>query len=150
MSEPRWATWTDLDPLTLHDLVRLRVDVFVVEQQCAYPELDGRDVDPRTWHVWLPGDAGGPGVAAYLRVLSEPDGSHRVGRVVTHPSARGAGLASTLVEAVLARLGEDAVVTLEAQSHLVGWYARLGFEVAGEDYVEDGIPHTPMRRAAGG
>ena len=143
MSAVRHAAWSDLDPVTLHELVRLRVDVFVVEQECPYPELDGRDVEPGTEHVWLA--SGDVPVAAYLRVLSEPDGSRRIGRVVTAPAARGAGLGAVLVADVLDRHG-DAPLVLDAQAHLQGWYARFGFGVDGPEFVEDGIPHVPMRR----
>jgi len=141
----RHAAWSDLDPATLHDLVRLRVDVFVVEQECPYPELDGRDVEPGTEHVWIA--AGDAPVAAYLRVLTEPDGSRRIGRVVTAPAARGAGLGALLVADVLDRHG-DVPLVLDAQAHLQGWYARFGFAVDGAEFVEDGIPHVPMRREA--
>ena len=142
----RRAAWADLDPATLHDLVRLRVDVFVVEQRCPYPELDGRDTDAGTEHVWTA--ATGIPVAAYLRVLAGDDGTRRIGRVVTDVRARGRGLAARLVADVVARHGDHDLV-LDAQSHLAGWYARLGFSPDGEEFVEDGIPHVPMRRRGG-
>jgi ElaA protein len=139
--------WAEIDPLTLHALMKLRVDVFVVEQQCAYPELDGRDVEPGTLHVWTTDDAGQ--VTAYLRVLSEPGGGARIGRVVTRADARGRGLSGRLLAAVLEEAdAHGRATTLEAQSHLAGWYERFGFGKSGDDYVEDGIPHTPMTRAA--
>ncbi len=138
----RVAGFAELDARTFHDLVRLRVDVFVVEQECAYPELDGRDVEPGTRHLWLARDGA---VVAYLRILADPDGVARIGRVVVAPSARGAGHAGRLVVAALAEIGDRPCV-LEAQSHLVDFYARHGFTVSGPEYVEDGIPHTPMRR----
>ncbi|MFC0004005.1 GNAT family N-acetyltransferase [Micromonospora siamensis] len=142
----RVASFDELDVHTFHDLLRLRIDVFVVEQECAYPELDGRDVEPGTRHLWLPGP---DGPAAYLRVLADPGGVARIGRVVVAPAARGAGLAGRLVTAAL-RLVGDRPCVLEAQSHLVGLYARHGFTVSGPEYVEDGIPHTPMRRLLSG
>ncbi|MFG2059890.1 GNAT family N-acetyltransferase [Micromonospora sp. NPDC048871] len=138
----RIAGFADLDARTFHDLVRLRIDVFVVEQECAYPELDGRDLEPGTRHLWLARDGA---VLAYLRILADPDGVARIGRVVVAPSARGAGHAGRLLAAALAEIGDRPCV-LEAQSHLVDFYARRGFTVSGPDYVEDGIPHTPMRR----
>ena len=82
---------------------------------------------------------------ATLRLLDE--GAHlRIGRVATRAAHRGAGLAAALVDAALALAGERAVV-LDAQSHLVDWYTGFGFEPSGRGFVEDGIPHTPMRRA---
>ena len=138
------ALLTDLDPRTLHDLLRLRVDVFVVEQQCAYPELDGRDAEPDARQVWIQGGDGT--VLATLRMLTDTDGSARIGRVATAVPARGAGLAARLMEHALT-LAAGRPVVLEAQSQLRGWYARFGFEVSGAEYLEDGIAHVPMRRA---
>ena len=131
-----------LSPAILHDLFALRQAVFVVEQNCVYPDLDGRDVEPETEHVWT-ADQQGP--TAYLRVLTEPDGSARIGRVCTRIDARGAGLAAALLTDVLDR-NPGRVVVLEAQEHLGGWYGRFGFTVTGPGYLEDGIPHLPMRR----
>ncbi|PGH46037.1 GNAT family N-acetyltransferase [Micromonospora sp. WMMA1996] len=136
------AAFTELDARTFHDLLRLRIDVFVVEQSCPYPELDGRDVEPGTRHLWLTRDGA---VLAYLRILADPDGVARIGRVVVAPAARGAGLAGALMTEALAEVGERPCV-LEAQTHLVALYAGHGFAVDGPGYVEDGIPHTPMRR----
>lgn len=139
---PHVAAFGDLDPYTLYALLRLRVDVFVVEQVCPYPELDGRDTEPGTRHLWLAGDSGAP--VAYLRILQEPGGV-RIGRVVTAPEARGGGLAGRLMETALEVAG-DRTVRLEAQTGARGLYARYGFTVDGPEYVEDGIPHVPMVR----
>jgi ElaA protein len=143
------ARWADLDPLTLHDLVTLRADIFVVEQQCTYRDLDGRDVEPQTEHLWT-ADETGP--SSYLRVLADPGGIARIGRVCTRADARGRGLSRRLMTAALTgseglTVVLDAVV-LDAQAHLADWYARFGFVVDGPRYVEDGIPHVPMRREA--
>lgn len=124
----------------LHDLLRLRVDVFVVEQDCPYPELDGRDDEPGTRHIWL-ADADGP--TAYLRLLDDGD-VRRIGRVVTRADARGDGLAARLVDHAVAT--SEGPWVLDAQSHLAGWYEVHGFVVTGPEFVEDGIPHVPMRR----
>jgi ElaA protein len=143
----RTARWDDLDPRTLHGIVRLRVDVFVVEQACPYPELDGRDLDPGTEHVWWDGgDGADERPAAYLRVLHEPDGTYRVGRVVTRADARGTGLAGRLVGDVVDRHGGRDLV-LDAQAHLTAFYGRWGFTPTGPQFLEDGIPHVPMRRS---
>ncbi|PZF83677.1 GNAT family N-acetyltransferase [Micromonospora deserti] len=139
------ASFADLDARTFHNLLKLRIDVFVVEQACPYPELDGRDVEPGTRHLWLAATDGAP--LAYLRILADPDGAARIGRVVVAPPARRGGYAGRLMAAALEVVGDRPCV-LEAQSHLVGFYARHGFTVSGPEYVEDGIPHTPMRRAA--
>jgi ElaA protein len=117
------------------------VDVFVVEQASPYPELDGADTVPGTLHVWVSDDTG---PTAYLRVLGEPDGSLRIGRVCTRADARGRGLAAELMREALRRV-RGRPVTLHAQTQLTGWYRQFGFVVSAPEYVEDGIPHTPMR-----
>jgi ElaA protein len=138
------ADTTELDLKTFYALLKLRVDVFVVEQECPYPELDDRDLEPGTRHFWT-SDANGP--TAYLRLLTEPDGAVRIGRVCTRKDRRSAGLAAKLMSAALAdSTGRRAV--LDAQSHLTGWYGRFGFTASGPEFIEDGIPHTPMSKPA--
>jgi ElaA protein len=137
----RQARFAELTPFEAYSLCRLRVDVFVVEQECAYPELDGRDVEPATVHLWF--ESGGE-VAATIRLLD--DGATRViGRVATATRFRGQGLAARLIQKGITLAG-DVPVTLGAQAHLEGWYERFGFRRSGPGYVEDGIPHVPMRR----
>jgi ElaA protein len=142
--ELRVASFAELDTLTLYRLLELRCAVFVVEQEAAYLDIDGRDVEPATRHVWV--SRGGAPVA-YLRVLGEPDGSMRIGRVVVAKEARGSGMAARLMDAALEVVGARPSV-LDAQAHLAGFYARYGYAVDGESFVEDGIPHVPMARAA--
>lgn len=134
------APLADLEPALLYRILQLRVDVFVVEQHCAYPELDGRDLEAGTRHWWVEEDGA---VVACLRTLAEPGGGARIGRVAVAPAARGRGLAGVLVAAALEAV--DRPVVLDAQAQLVDWYARLGFAVDGEPFTEDGIPHVPMR-----
>lgn len=126
----------------LYDVLRLRAAVFVVEQDCPYLDPDGADLDPTTRHLWIEGSTGEP--VATARVIEE-GGAWRVGRVVTRADARRSGLAARLVEHALATTGRP--VVLSAQSHLAGWYADLGFVVDGPEFLEDGIPHIPMRLA---
>lgn len=135
-------TFEDLDALTAYALWRLRQQVFVVEQQSPYPDLDGRDLEPTTRHVLaFDGD-----LVACLRVLD--DGTHaRIGRVVVTPAARGRGLARDLMEAALVEIGEREI-RLDAQTGLTDWYAGYGFEVSGPEFVEDGVAHRPMVRQA--
>jgi ElaA protein len=138
----RVAAFAELDTATLYALLRLRVDVFVVEQRCPYPELDGRDAEPGTRHLWIDGE---DGPSAYLRLLADPGGVARIGRVVVAKHARGAGLATDLMSAALGLAGDRPCV-LAAQTYLADYYARLGFVPTGPEYVEDGIAHLPMRR----
>lgn len=139
----RVESFADLDRLVAYRLWALRSRVFVVEQQAAYLDLDGRDTEPGTWHVWCADGSGMP--VSTLRVLDDGD-AWRVGRVATDPAHRGRGLAAAMVREVLTRWGSGAVV-LDAQTHLADWYAGFGFVVTGAAYEdEDGIPHVPMRR----
>lgn len=143
LPEVHAAAFDELDGRTAYALWRLRSSVFVVEQDCVYLDLDGRDLEPGTRHVWAEsGTDDGP--VGYLRVLD--DGAHaRIGRVLVAPSHRGTGLGDALVRAALDVTGERPSV-LSAQSPLARWYAGFGYVRDGEDFVEDGIPHTPMRR----
>jgi predicted GNAT family N-acyltransferase len=135
------ARFAELSPFEVYGLCRLRVDVFVVEQECPYPELDGRDMEPATVHLWYERDGE---VLATIRVLD--DGATRaIGRVATAPAARGQGLAARLMAEGIALCGE-VPITLGAQAYLEHWYERFGFRRSGPGYVEDGIPHVPMRR----
>lgn len=137
----RVATFAELTPLQLYAILKLRADVFVVEQDCVYPDIDDRDLEPDAQHLWIEEDGV---VVAYLRVLAEPPaGTWRIGRVVTAERSRGEGHASDLVRRALA-LTQGPVV-LAAQSYLVEWYTTLGFGVDGPEFLDDGIPHTPMR-----
>lgn len=132
-----------LDAATAYACWRLRQDAFVVEQRCPYPDLDGRDTEPGTRHVVLRED---DAVIGYARVLD--DGTEwRVGRVVLVPPARGRGLAEVVMRTAL-QVCPDRDVVLDAQTPLAGWYQGLGFEADGEEFLDDGIPHVPMRRRA--
>lgn len=136
------ANGPDLTAAELYAILRLRSDVFVVEQECVYADLDGRDLLASTQHLWL---AEGDEVLAYLRILAEPSGGLRIGRVVTAASARGRGLAGELMAAALD--GVDGEFVLDAQTYAQGLYARYGFVAEGAEFLEDGIPHVTMRRA---
>jgi ElaA protein len=139
------ARFAGLTPPVLYALLRLRVDVFVVEQHCPYPDLDGRDLEPGARHVWLADDGGAP--VAYLRMVDEPDGTVRIGRVCVTAAARGRGLAGILMARAL-DLVDARPCVLHAQAHLVDFYAGFGFRATGPEYDDDGIPHVPMRRDA--
>ena len=141
MTDLHRATGDQLDIETLYALLTLRVNVFIVEQRSPYPDLDGRDLDPGTVHLWY-SEAGAP--LAYLRVLPGPPA--RIGRVCTLPRARGAGLSTRLMLAALAELA-DVEVVLDAQVQAQAMYSRFGFQPEGEPFDDDGIMHIAMRRA---
>ena len=140
--------------------------MFVVEQGVAYPDLDGRDLEPDAWHCWAEEDGE---VVACLRLLREDDGRGvpggvppggdrgvpggvppgcdwwRIGRVATRPAVRRRGQAAALVRRALELA--DGPVMLDAQAHLARWYAGFGFEPVGPPYMAEGILHVRMTRA---
>lgn len=148
----RWLAlpFRELDLDTLYALLRVRSEVFVVEQQCVYLDPDGKDRHPDTLHLLGIADDGA--IAAYLRILAPGLSYPQVsfGRVLTAPAYRGRGLGDPMIVAALAHIearwpGCD--VQIGAQAHLQPFYARHGFAPSSEPYVEDGIPHIDMLRA---
>jgi ElaA protein len=137
----RSAPVASMDPVTLYGVLRLRQDVFVLEQECLYPDLDGRDVEPGAIQWWA--EDGDGRVVGTLRQLDDGGGVVRIGRVVTADVARGTGVAAAMMQAVLG--ATRGPVVLDAQAHLEHWYARFGFARDGAEFLEDGIPHVPMR-----
>ncbi|WP_020649720.1 GNAT family N-acetyltransferase [Solimonas variicoloris] len=141
----RWHAWRDLDIDTLYECLRLRVDIFVVEQKCPYPELDG--LDPHCEHLTVrePGGA----LLGYLRLL--PPGlkvdEPALGRLVVAAAARGQGLARAMVSegirACHARYPQQDIY-ISGQQHLEDFYASLGFKVSSQPYLDDGIWHVDM------
>ena len=138
MSDIQAASFYELSVDRLYDILRLRVEVFVVEQECAYSEID--NLDAQATHFWID-DA--TGIATYLRLIRE-ENCCRIGRVVTRADVRAKGLSKELIEHVM-RISEGPWV-LSAQSYLRDWYINLGFSQTGPEFLEDGIPHIPMSR----
>ena len=131
----------ELSPRTLLGILALRQDVFVVEQNCVYPDIDAHDAEADALHLWIEDDDGR--VLSTLRLLREADGAHRIGRVATLAVARSQGYSGALIRRAIELSGPP--IVLSAQAYLVGWYARFGFHVCGERWIEDGIEHAPMR-----
>jgi ElaA protein len=144
-----WFGFDDLPPRLLYGVMALRQQVFVVEQICAYVDLDGRD--PQARHlVAVTDDPLRP--AGCLRLFgpdaTEPESAARLGRIVVSPDFRKTGLGPGLIRdglAEAARLYPDADVVISAQAALAGYYAGFGFRAEGEVYDEDGIRHVQMR-----
>jgi len=146
----QWSRFHDLRPEDLYEALRLRESVFVVEQQCAYADADGRD--PAAWHLlgWIEGD-GPRRLVAYARVF-EPgvryaEGS--VGRVVTSGEVRRTGVGRALMSEALHRLEALAPgqpIRLAAQRYLENFYSGFGFTTVSAPYEEDGIIHVDMLR----
>lgn len=145
----QWARLPSLGGEDVYELLALRSRVFVVEQQCVYLDPDG--VDRQAWHL-LGRDAAGTLVACLRAVdpgikYAEPS----LGRVITAPEVRRTGLGRVLVVEGLARCAQQwpgRANRISAQSRLERFYASLGYERAGPDYDEDGIPHCEMLRRA--
>ena len=138
-----WLSWSDLSPALLYEVLRFRQDIFVVEQRCAYSELDGRDQDAR--HLLL--RIGGT-VAGYLRLIPDAGNKQvRLGRVAVAAAHRRGGLAQRLMAEALARCRADYpgfAIALSAQAHLVAFYAGFGFTPVSPPYDDEGIPHVDM------
>ncbi|MDH6244959.1 GNAT family N-acetyltransferase [Mycobacterium sp. OTB74] len=146
---PRRSWAKDLDAATLYELLKLRIEVFVVEQAAPYAELDGRDLLADTRHFWLENPDGQ--VISTLRLMEEHPGGtklFRIGRVCTKRAERGHGHADRLMRAALAEVG-DYPCHINAQTYLEKMYARHGFVRDGEEFLDDGIPHVPMVRHGG-
>lgn len=150
-SSPIQRTWSQLSRDDVFELARLRTEVFFLEQRIDEPELDERDRDASTEHVWI-ADELGP--AAYLRVIVDDtpqpgnrDARRLIGRVVTRADRRGEGLARRLLDHVIEQHGREPLA-LHAQSYIQSLYAAAGFEAYGVEYLEAGIPHIGMYRAA--
>lgn len=138
------APLDELTPRQLYGILQLRVEVFTVEQDCAYQDLDGKDLLPGTLQLWAEEDDGT--VVSTIRVVDAGE-DRKIGRVATAASARGRGLAAQLIERGI-ELCSGHAIEISAQSHLQQWYEGFGFARYGDEYLEDGIPHVAMRRAA--
>jgi ElaA protein len=136
------ARLDELTPRALLGILALRQAVFVVEQNCVYPDIDANDADPHTVQLWIEDDSGE--VVSTLRLIDDGARGHRIGRVATHAASRGRGYSGALMRRAIELSGP--LITLSAQSYLVDWYASFGFEERGERWIEDGIEHAPMRR----
>jgi len=138
--------FNDLTVLELHDIFRLRVDIFVVEQNCPYPEIDGKD--PKSLHlIYKENNI----IVAYARLLP-PGVSYdeaSIGRVIVAESHRGTGLGYELMnQAVKASLVEyNQPIKIGAQAHLEKYYGATGFVKVSDVYLEDDIPHIDMLRS---
>ncbi|MCZ9290554.1 GNAT family N-acetyltransferase [Corynebacterium lehmanniae] len=134
----------EMTPLEVHQLYKLRVDVFVAEQNCPFNEIDDQDAVPETRHILaFDGDT----LAGCARVFPTEDGS-RFGRFVVNPDFRGSGLGPQIVRTGIEyteRFDGDLIV--EAQSGLVGYYEQFGLVAEGEEFLDTGIPHRKMRLA---
>ncbi len=150
MMDWQWARLDDLPATRIHALFAARQAVFIVEQACAYQDMDGRDVDAEHLIAWS-GDA----VAACLRLLAPGQryDDPSLGRILTTQPFRGTGLGRELIERGLEQArkrypAQD--IRIAAQARLEAFYRSFGFVPASELYLEDDIPHLDMLLAAHG
>ena len=146
MQNLEWSVheFSELGVELLYAILRLRVDVFVIEQECPYPEVDGQD--QAALHL-VATDVHGT-LAAYARILPlQGDGYPHIGRVVIPKEYRGTGLGKHLMQEAFNVLRErygSARSAIAAQTHLQKFYMDLGYIRTSEDYLWDGIPHVDM------
>ena len=137
-------TYKDLTKDELYNILKLRVEVFVVEQECPYPEVDGRDKE--CTHIWL--EENGK-LFAYCRIVppeTEED-YYAIGRVIVIKEKRGQGYAKELMERAITFLRDEwkaEQVWLHGQEYLRGFYGSFGFREVTDVYLEDNIPHVDM------
>jgi len=144
----RRSFWGDLTTDELYAFIKLRTDIFFLEQRIDETELDDRDQEPTTEHFWIADDTG---TASYLRVIvddspSHLDARHSFGRVVVREDRRGEGLSQRLIAEVIASYGHEPMV-IHAQEYIVPLYTKFGFETFGDVYIEAAVPHISMYRA---
>lgn len=139
--------WEDLSPITLHNLLALRINVFVVEQNCPYPELDGKDLEAK--HVLIFDK--NTELIGTARVL-DPGICYTelsIGRVAIAENYRSKGLGHLLMNATLEFIKNNygsLDIRISAQEHLQDFYKTHGFRTVSESYLEDDIPHVEMLR----
>jgi ElaA protein len=148
--EWQWKRFAELSPAETYALLAARAAVFVVEQNCAFQDLDG--LDQAAWHLlaWAGSDSGRT-LAGYLRLI-EPGAKYAepsIGRVLTAAAFRGTGLGRALMREGLARSAElypGGAVRIGAQQRLERFYEELGFRTVSAPYNEDNIMHVEMLR----
>lgn len=137
-------SFDQLSERQLHAIYQLRVAVFVVEQHCAYQEVDALDLTAR--HLLVTDDAGQ--LVAYARLMQEADQQARFGRIVVAPNARGKALGRQLVDHAIQQIRRQwpntVQLNIQAQHYLDRFYRSFGFLPASTVYLEDGIPHQDM------
>jgi ElaA protein len=134
------------DELTLNELykiMQLRSQVFVVEQNCIYQDLD--DIDKISYHLFIKGN--NDMIKAYLRIFEKDKDTAQIGRVVTEEKERKKGYATKLMEKGIQLIKNEMKknkVYLEGQVYCKDLYLKLGFEIISDEFLEDGIPHYKM------
>lgn len=143
----------DMNVAQVHELYKLRTDVFVGEQKITDPDIDDHDIHPGTLHLLAYETDGGLHLVGCARVFGKPEDGQHIGRLVVSAEARGKGVARALMDKALEVCREraagidpthGALVKLGGQTYLRAFYESFGFEVVGEEYDEGGAPHFPF------
>ena len=137
-------TFSELDKLELYQLLALRAEVFVVEQDCAYQDVDGKDL--KALHVIGKNESG---IVAYARIFGPGDyfDHPSIGRILVQKNFRSSGYGRKIVLAAqeaIKKHFDTEKIQLSAQLYLKEFYEELGYKPSGEEYLEDGIPHIMM------
>ncbi|MGX7245114.1 GNAT family N-acetyltransferase [Enterococcus quebecensis] len=135
--------FSELTTKEFFEIVKLRIAVFVVEQNCPYQEVD--DSDEKAWHTWLKEEAD---IVGYTRIIDK-GATVSFGRVIINPSYRGKKLGNKLLEETLKVIEgkyPNRPIIIGAQAHLTDFYGSFGFKESSDMYLEDGIPHIQMRK----
>ena len=135
--------FSELTTVELYEILRSRAEIFVVEQNCVYQDLDA--VDYESIHVFSEENGR---VTSYLRIFQKKDEENtiQIGRVLTLEHGKGLGtklLEEGLKSAKTKYPGYE--IYIEAQVYAIGYYEKFGFKVTSEEFLEDGIPHVQMR-----
>jgi len=143
----RWLTFDDFSLQQLYDLLKLRQDVFILEQESFYADIDGRDGD--ALHYLITDTETGALLGAIRLFVEAEENLARIGRVVIAPAARGTGLGRAMMQAGIDKARATVPgcrIHVSAQAYLEKFYGSLGFETVSDVYIEDGIPHIDMVR----
>lgn len=145
----RWATFDELSLNDLYEVLKLRQDIFILEQASFYADIDGKD--QTALHYLIKDEEAGTLLGA-IRLFTEPQhGRARIGRVVIAKAGRGSGLGRLMMQAGIDKaeaLVPGCEIHVSAQAYLEAFYGSLGFATVSEEYVEDGILHVDMIRSA--
>ena len=146
--------FSELSTTELYEIMVLRQEVFIVEQNCPYLDCDGKDL--LSWHLLCRNEAGE--LVAYCRILpprlAYPQYDEvSIGRVISSAKARGTGAGRAMMAYAMEviptlftkKAGEPLIIRIGAQSYLLRFYGSFGFKSTGKEYLDDGIPHTEMR-----
>ncbi len=136
--------FSELTPTELYEILKLRAEIFVVEQKCVYNDIDGKDLNA----IHITEKQNGE-IQGYLRVLNAGISYDHasLGRIIVRKEARGKDLGRTIIQTGIDYISDNfpsSEITISAQAHLMKLYNSLGFQEISEMYLEDGIPHVDM------